>query len=444
MNLQAVLTDQNPWWRDPAIRIARQYPVRRDAQARILRQVARLEDRRALVVLGPRQVGKTIMLLQTVDDLLDHGWPAANITYFDFSDERVLEAPSAREVAALKPVGYVADAPRALLLDEVHHFASWDRWLKQAVDRGSDRIVVTDSAASILRGGGRESGLGRWDEIVVEGLTLGEFVRLNALAGEAVADTLKRSPGLADRYLGLGGFPEYATSDDPAEVRRRLRSDVFERAILRDLAGRVFDPVRVRDLFVYLVQQSGGEFVATHRADDLGEATDPRTVRHWVALLEDTFLVRPLPRSARHATARLRSRPKLYAADHGLVLAFAEAPRRDPDLRGQVFEAAVYRHLRDLAQGAHGLVTYYRDRSGVEIDFLIPFDGRMIAVEVTASPRLRGDKLERLRRAVGQSGADHAVLVTGGDVGESSADLSTVPIARFLMAPREALAGGNG
>jgi predicted AAA+ superfamily ATPase len=48
------------------------------------------DSRRALVLSGPRQVGKTTILYQVIGDLLgNQGWPAENITYFDFSDERL-------------------------------------------------------------------------------------------------------------------------------------------------------------------------------------------------------------------------------------------------------------------------------------------------------------------------------------------------------------------
>lgn len=75
MILTDLLQDQNPWWRDGAIRRARGYPVRRDLQPKVLSRLLRVDDRRAVLLLGPRQVGKTILLLQLADDLLAQGWP---------------------------------------------------------------------------------------------------------------------------------------------------------------------------------------------------------------------------------------------------------------------------------------------------------------------------------------------------------------------------------
>ncbi len=432
MNLSAILEDQNPWWQEPALRFARRYPSRRDLQKEVLRRVLDTDDRRALVILGPRQVGKTVLLMQTADDLLDRGLPAHNLTYFDFSDDRVTGPVTAREIAEVHPVGLDSDQPRVLLLDEVRLAPNWARWLKQAVDRGSDRIVVTDSAASLLRDAGRESGQGRWDEYRLEGLSFREFIKLNGKPEEPVEAVLRREPNVLERYLALGGFPEHAFSDDPSEVRRRLRTDSVDRAILRDLSGRVDSAEAVRDLFVYLMQGSGAQFNARARGAEL--AKDERSVRRWERLLEDTFLVSRLSRFARSPAVGLRSQPKLYAADHGLVSAFAVSNRQDTTLRGQLFEAAVFRHLRDAAREMGAQLFFFRSRAKEEIDFVVEGTSEQVGIEVTCS-RPRARKRRRLRVAGDRLKPDRLLLIHGGLVEESDEHLRMLPLQRFLLNP---------
>lgn len=438
MNLQAILEEQNPWWRDPAQRGARRFPVRRDLQGDLLRRLTDLEDRRAIVLLGPRQVGKTTLFLQTADDLLGRGLPPGNLTYFDFSDDRVTRPVSAREVAEKLPVGHDPDRPRVLLLDEVRLAPNWGRWLKSAVDRGGARIAVTDSAASILREASRESGQGRWDEYRIETLSYREFARLQGAPDEMVETIWRRMPNLLERYLARGGFPEHARSEDLPLVRRRLRSDVVERALLRDLAKHVERIEPVRDLFVYLMQDSGAIWNAKSRSNDMG--CDERSVRKWVRLLEDTFLVASLPRRAARASSSLRSHPKLYAADHGLIAAFSTGPRDEPPVRGRIFEAAVFRHLRETARVLDGELSYFRPRQGLETDFVLTTEDGRIVVEVTSSRTLKPRKLERVARATAELDADRALLVYGGLIGETVAEkVVALPLERFLRDPRGSL-----
>jgi predicted AAA+ superfamily ATPase len=222
MNLNQIVEDLNPWWKESKARGTTRFPVRRDLHKTVLDQVLDISDRRAVVLIGPRQVGKTVLLLQVADDLLDQGWPVQNLTYFDFSDDRLTEPVNARDIVSMKPFGVNPDHPRLFLLDEIRLSPNWDQWLKHMVDKGSDRFAVTDSAASILREASSESGQGRWDEYWLEGLTFREFVRLHERPGEKEEETLQRLRNLPERYLMLGGFPEHATSVDFSEVRRRL------------------------------------------------------------------------------------------------------------------------------------------------------------------------------------------------------------------------------
>lgn len=449
VDLSAILEDINPWWREPGARKARRWPVRRGVHQRLLDQLARLGDWRAQVLLGPRTVGKTTLLKQLADDLLDRGWPAQNLTYFDFEDDRLTREVRSEEIALLRPPGANPKLPQVFLLDELRQVPRWDRWLKRAVDNQVGHIVATDSAASLLR---EESGQGRWDDIFLEGLTFREFAALNAGprapdAGSSAPRTERplaaADPELVERYLALGGFPAHAVSLDYPLVRERLRGDVADRAIRKDLAGRVEDPERVRRLFVYLVQQSGGEQNASDRAADL--EVDPRTVSKWIDLLQGTLLIAALPRgtTSTKASARLRGRAKLYAADHGLVNAFTEAPTRDLGVRGRVFEAVSYRHLREVERARGGSLSYLRWNDGLEVDFLLEIGRERFAVEVTQSIQPKPDKRKALERAAERAGAGRAVLVHGGPAEGEVEGIQFVPIGTFLADPWAALAGGG-
>ena len=442
MDLGAILTDHNPWWKDASSRRASRLHARRDLHAEVLQHVGRAGDRRAAVIIGPRQVGKTTLLLQVADDLLEGGWSPRRLTYFDFSDDRLTEPVPARQLLDAASGELDPQTPRVFLLDEIRLSPSWSKWLKQAVDHTPHRFIVTDSAASLLRDGSRESGAGRWDQFTMEGLTFSEYLRLLARPGESEASVMNRVPNIVERYLVHGGFPEHIGSDTPDETRARLRSDIADRAIRRDLGqldNRV-DVEQVAHLFAYLMRGSGDLFDAVSRARDLG--ADPRSVRSWTHLLEEAMLVVPLERRT-DGGALLRAKAKLYAADHGLVSAFAPvpAPLGDDEVRGRIWEAVVYRHMRFAATALGGRTRYFRQNDDLEVDFVFDSDAGAVAVEVTASAAPSSRKLARLKQGAERLGAARALLVCGVPAGAVRDGIQFVPLGRFLLDPIGTLQG---
>ncbi len=434
-----VAAGANPWWRQPLERNFRGIR-RRSLHESLLRTVQSVGDRRATVLVGPRQVGKTTLLRQLAEDLLDAGWPPAGVTYFDFSDDRLTTTVTARDVLDAGPPGLQADRPRIFLLDEIGRFEGWAIWLKQAIDEGTSRFVVTDSVASLLHDGSRESGQGRWDLEVMETLSFREYLTLRGF--EPGLPVLSEAPDPFASYLQTGGFPEFLLDQRGPRVRERIRADIADRAILKDLLRYDVDVERVKRLFVYLVQASGAIFDAVARARDLG--ADPRTVRDWVRLLQDTLLVHELRPFQKGAASTLRGKSRFYASDPVLIAAFANAPDpvADPGVVGQMFEAAVYRELREVCREIGAETSYYRFRDDLEIDFVISSDRGSVAYEVTSAQTVREDKIRALLRARERSGVGSATLVYGGGLSQIVEGVQVVPLAQFLLAERSRIASG--
>lgn len=461
MIFEDLIHSRNPWWDQPEKRVAVEHRTRRAAFQTLWNALAEPKHRRAQVLLGPRQVGKSVLLEQLADALLDRGWPPANLTYFDFSDERLTSDSSLRAVVDYAPNGLRKDRPRILLLDEITKSPHWDDALKQLVDRARrqpeqthDRFLATDSASSLLRTGARESLQGRVDEHLIEGLLFSEFVAFFSAEGEQVQQTLERLPLAAENHLSLGGFPEHVFSDRFEDVRRRIRSDICDKAIGRDLSRRKIDTDRIQALFVSLVQDSGGIFTAASRARDLDAGlgsggTDARTVQSWLRILEEACLVASLPPRRLQTSGRTRgslqsqARSKVYASDHGMVSAFAPFidPMSNADVRGRVMETVVFRQLRE-ARATRGdfELSYFREVDRHELDFALDFKSRSLGIEVTTSRDPRKE-LDKTIAAARRANIGELIVVHGGTNASRSDWGRFVPHQQFLLDPVGALGG---
>jgi uncharacterized protein len=457
------LARSNPWWANAAARGAQHYPKRRVAQGIANTHVLNFASRRALVIVGPRQVGKSVLLKQVADDLLAFGWSPGNVTLVDFSDPLVESAhPTLEQIVALEPPGLRKDQPRAFLFDEVTHSGDkplgsggdWSRALKHLVDRAEGqqhRFIATDSSSAVLRGGTKESGAGRWDELQLETLNFGEYLGLASVAGETEKETLRRDPKAIERFLVAGGFPGHALSPYPSEVHEQLRVDLEARAIFKDLRRTGLDVDRVRSLLVYLLEDSGSLFDPETRRRWLrelggGDPVDQRSLLAWVDALEDTMLVVRLMPYGASAGARLRERayPKLYAADSTIVSAFAipRMPLEDPATYGRLLEAAVYRHLREAIRHPKGDCHYVRSKSGlIEIDFVVSAGKSRIGIEVKSSVA-RGDP-DKLKRADPGFKLDRRFLIHAGPQTQEHEGVTLLALQDFLLDPFQILPDGQ-
>lgn len=171
------------------------------------------------------------------------------------------------------------------------------------------------------------------------------------------------------------------------------------------------------------------------------------SVADWLSVLEGTRLIATLDRDRpirAKARTQLRAQSKVFASDHGLINAFSSQP--DPlgvaDVRARVFEAAVFRHLRDLARSHNGVLSFGRLDEDLEIDFIVRYPGCVVGIEVTCSTDAKPRKLVRAAQAMSKLGIDRKVLVHGGLVSDTTGAIKIVPLHEFLLAP-ERCAGGE-
>jgi len=397
-----VLHDQNPWWQTSSARCARSYRYRRH-EFSIIRERMASPTRRARLLLGPRAVGKTVLLQQWIDDLLDGGLPGAQIAYVDFDDPRIPRGVSIEDVRKLvmEAMPLPPTFPRHFIIDEIHRSEDWDRWLRRLVDRTADHYLVTDSASSLVAGA-RESGQHRFEEITVGYLNFRDFYFLQTEAGfgppvewkTKEIDPLQAAQSMED-YLRVGGFPKHVHSKDYREVRRLNRTDIVEKAIHKDLSNlRAADPSLIESIFVALVERSGSEFSAQKWSRGMAEATTRQRITQGLRLLEGTHLLGRLPRYGKSKQRELRTHPKVYAMDPGLVTAFSREADPSQDM-GRIVETAVFRHLQDLSAREHAALSFFKSERHRECDFVLELDGSPVLIEVTASRNL-GEKAGNL------------------------------------------------
>ena len=310
-----------------------------------------------VAVLGPRQCGKSTLIRHLAER-------RKNSVFLD------LERPS--DLAKLADPEFYLSRLRGRLvcIDEIQSRPDLFPVLRALCDenRKAGQFMISGSASHDLIQRSSESLAGRIAYSRLTPFLYGEL-------GKA---------GL-ERYLLRGGFPlSYGAKDDAAAFRWL---DNFIRTFLeRDLRfWRNVPPATMQRLWKMLAHCNGQTMNYARLGASLGVADT--TVRSYVDLLRDTFMVEQIPPYVSNLKKRLVKSPKVYLSDSGITNALLGLTSFENlyshPAYGACWEQVVLANIRGLLPSAE--IFFYRDSNGNEVDFVVKSGSRVIAVECKCS-----------------------------------------------------------
>ncbi len=360
-----------------------------------------------VTVTGPRQSGKTTLCRATFPDL----------KYVN------LEALDEREFAETDPRGFLARLDGGAIIDEVQHVPGLLSYIQVVVDaKGANSLfILTGSAQFELSRRIKQSLAGRKAAFHLLPLSLTE--RQQTGAGDAVDDILYA--GFYPRIVGQNLNPTQELAD---------YVDTYVERDARQFAG-IHNLIDFRR-FVRLCAGRVGQLVNYNSlADDAGVSRT--TVRAWLSILEESYIVFRLPPYFANIRKRLIKSPKLYFYDVGLAAYLIGIESADQiathPLRGPLFENTVVaeaaKHRYNRRKRADNLY-FYRDVKQLECDLLY-FTGQDIAAfEVKSGATISADYFKSLHRVAELvPNVTSKFVVYGGTEAQSRSDSKVVPLA---------------
>ncbi|PKM16948.1 MAG: ATPase [Gammaproteobacteria bacterium HGW-Gammaproteobacteria-2] len=258
--------------------------------------------RRAVVLLGPRRVGKTVLIQHLISRLLAGGVAPSHIGYVEV-DHPLLHGQSLDSlVRRIEAAGGAAgDGPYYLFFDEIQYLKDWERHLKSLVDHRPDlRILVSGSAAAALKRKSTESGAGRFTDFLLPALTFSEFLSLGTdkpgiretSPGVYMLEDIRRLNEQFVDYVNYGGYPELALSQElRGDPQRFVKSDIVDKVLLRDLPQLygIQDIQELNALFTLLAYNTGEEVSLEALSQRSG--VSKTTISRYIEYLEAAFLL---------------------------------------------------------------------------------------------------------------------------------------------------------
>lgn len=369
----------NPWWETNNIP-----SIYKNMQPRKYIQmfsdiVLKRTVNRAVVLMGPRRVGKTVIIYHLIQEIINKGENPKKVLYLS------IDAPIYNSIPLEKLLNIFTEGKeigkagiKYVFFDEIQYLKNWEIHLKSLVDSYPNiKFIVSGSAAAALKLKSIESGAGRFTEFMLPPLTFYEYIELKNIKIKFKEDKTQPFSQTTDiellnkhfiDYINYGGYPEVALSKEIQEQPDRfIKNDIIDKVLLKDLPGLygIQDIQELNSLFSVLCYNSGNEISLEQLSQNSGVAKN--TIIKYLSYLEAAFLIKRYNRTDQNAKKFKRATFfKVYLANPTMRSATFTPIDSENEFIGNMVETAIF------AQWVHDpdAAIYYSRWNKGEIDLL--------------------------------------------------------------------------
>jgi predicted AAA+ superfamily ATPase len=339
------------------------------------------EERRFIqVIMGPRQVGKTTMVIQLLQEMpmgyvfeSADAMPNTNSTWL----QQVWETARIR----MKTTNA---SEFLLIIDEIQKIDNWSETVKQQWDRDTRehthiKVILLGSARLLIQKGLTESLAGRFETIHLGHWSFTEMEQAFGWTKE--------------QYVYFGGYPGSAgLISDEDRWKNYVRDTLIETSISRDILmlTRIDKPALLKRLFELGAIYSGQILSYTKIIGELQDAGNTTTLSHYLDVLSDCGLLGGLEKYAGNVIRKRSSAPKFQVYNNALLTVQNDKRFADvivnPKEWGRLVESAIGAHLINNSIAQRYNVYYWRE-GNEEVDFILEKNGSVVALEVKSGQK---------------------------------------------------------
>ena len=449
---------ENPWWVTGMVQEVYQEMSKRLYFDLFYPFVKETEIKRALVLMGPRRVGKTVMMFHSIQELLFEKINPQKI-FFIGIDNPIYMHLGLEDILVLAQTAVSIDSLEGcfVFFDEIQYLKDWERHLKVLVDHyPKTKFIVSGSAAAALKLQSSESGAGRFTDFMLPPLTFHEYIHLKKLShlihsksiiynGLEVPFFSTHDNKILNReffhYLNFGGYPEVVLSEKiQNDMGRYVKNDIVDKVLLRDLPSLygIKDVQELNSFFSYLAYNTGNEFSFEKLSKDSG--TPKEIIKKYLEYLEAAFLIKVIHKIDDNAKKFKRITSfKVYLTNPSLRTALFSPIQESDQETGNMVETAIFSQWMHRENLNLKYSRWKMGRSEGEVDVVL-IDDKLFkpqwCVEIKWSNRYfdRPQELSSLIHFCKQNSLQSTLVTTINQLGNKTVDeinITFVPAAIY-------------
>ncbi len=412
----AKLEEFNPWWINGTVDSDLALPFKRAIFPEIERH---LESRFVVALTGLRRVGKTTILYQVIQQLLQEKIHPTKILFFSFDETsaRLSEVlDSYREFHSQD----FREEKCYIFLDEIQKYQNWENELKKYYDLYPKlKVVISGSASLSIRKKNKETLAGRIFEFILTPFTFKEFLKLNNLTETELKYETKIKP-LFITFAKKGGFPETFSFDHDKDFKEYIKALIVDKIIYQDIPKmfKIEDPGFL-GVLLELIATNPGMYLDYQSLSKQFEK-DRRVIKDYISYLKESFLIRILGNYRKGSSTTLRKRKRAYPADNALSYVY----------QAKIDDAFFGRMVETLAVNKLNATSFWKN--GNEID-IVDSD---IPIEVKYQEQINSEDVKPLRGFMKRFNQPRGLLITKKDEREinfAEGNIQLIPAWKWFL-----------
>lgn len=433
MDIKSSLILTNTWWKNE--KINDQFLLGRK-RYEFNDIIEKIDNKRILSIIGPRRVGKSTLIYQTINYLLENlKVDSKRILLFSGDDPSLFfnESDKLSDVLDIyfneileENISKLTDKVY-IFIDEIHFIKNWQNYLKIYFDRKYKiKFIVTGSSSMHLFKDANESLLGRIENIYVLPLTFNQFLNfyMTYVSKEKDIEIPKIDLNNMDKsikeleeiyynqdlklkiqrvlkkYTLVGGYPEYFEIKDIEVWQKLLLEDIITRGIYKDILTiyNIKSPEILEKLLYYIAANNSQAFAYSSIASTFG--IDTVTIMTYLGYLKQAFLINILENYSTNIAKVIRTNKKLSVLDNGINNSLLKQRIIDNDIVGHIVESMVDFDFRLLCEKENYKQFYYRNSDKEEIDIIIDRNIDLIPIEVKYTNQIENSDLKVINKFI--------------------------------------------
>ena len=413
---RAKLEEFNHWWTSGKVDVELALPFKRDIYPEIEKHI----DKRFISALvGLRRVGKTTIMYQLIQKLIETKINKTNILFFSFDEVSAKLNEVLETYKEIQNKNFRGEKIY-IFLDEIQKCSGWENELKKYYDLYPKlKFIISGSESLFIRKKTKETLAGRIFEFTLTPFTFREYLKFNNVKEEDFKYETKIKP-FFNKFAEKGGFPETFSFETDKDFKEYIRALVVDKIVYKDIP-RMFkleDPDFLRVL-LESISTNPGMYIDYQSLSRQFEK-DRRVIKDYINYLKESFLITLLGNYRKGSITTLRKKKRAYPADNALTYLYK--PKIEEDFFGRMVETLAVNKLKASSFW----------KNGGEID-IIHHD---IPIEVKYQEKINSEDFKTIREFMKKFNKKEGLMLTKNEEKEIKFEegiIKFIPVWKWLL-----------